>query len=945
MIVSEETFFEGLNRIDEIMYNLPSKDGAEKLSYFLSNQVLARYIFTNIKDINWLDFLRDEKAFKYSDENIKRESYWPQLDYLVRASKSKPDTVFEILKPFFSSQDTQFQFAILQAANNFNANQLIELSSAIKNWLKNDRSSFAFHTEFEHFIERMIKLELGDNVKQIFVDILSFRTKENSIDVDGKEHVFQNVLPLIEVYHYKEILEKSFKIFFDSYPSKAVEVLFNLLEMMISLKIKDPSANDYTGIWCSDLSEPTIEASHDVEGIVSAAFRDYAINYIGENSNHLAHVLSLLDKKDWIIFKRLKFFILSKKHLLLPDISRSLLSKVELIRDYEIHREYLIFLKAASTLLDKKSLKRLLFEIEKGPKDSLVDSESLNEEEKYFIEMRATYWKRERLVAIFNKLDANSKKILSNLEVEIKQHEEKHPPAPTDVWYGPQSSKTVEDLKALNSKQLIETLNKEPKKSKTFWTSSREGLARNFEALVKDDPNIIKDLLEDFTKDEPIYLSSLYSGVKQGLARFDENNWENLLKFTFHLLSSNINKKADVETDSWKYVRLNVAWLLNAALQQKSKVLHTDLADETWEIIECLCSDMDPVEDENSNDSQLRAYDRAINSVRGEALHCVIQFALRRHSDNKNSKVPVMEDRVRSILDQHIDLNYEKSLPVRSVYGRFLPWLILMDKTWVSSVLHKLFPNDKNKAAFLYSVWNTYLLSCPVYDNVFETIEFQYRNAVSRLNVSEDVSGNEKPNDKLAEHLMVLYWRSKLSLESDLLKEFYLNANIQYKQSAISFIGRSIKNTGDKIPQEITKRLVDLFNSRLAEAKPSGKYKELASFGWWFTSNQFDPKWRLEILNTLLQNNVDIEPNFDFIETFNELKDVDATLVLSCLELSILRDKSLLRVVYKKEIKELLNYFLKSQDDEVVKTAKKLINRLGSKGFLEFRELVQVCSY
>src|SRR5262249_50019007 len=114
------------------------------------------------------------------------------------------------------------------------------------------------------------------------------------------------------------------------------------------------------------------------------------------------------------------------------------------------------------------------------------------------------------------------------------------------------------------------------------------------------------------------------------------------------------------------------------------------------------------------------------------------------------------------------------------------------------------------------------------------------------------------PEDRLAEHLMILYWRGKIALDEPdgLLVRFYAKASDALCGYAFSTEGRRLYNTKETIPSKVLDRLKTLWERRLvaaqADPSPMSHAAELAAFGWWFASAKFDDIWALDQLVRVL---------------------------------------------------------------------------------------------
>jgi hypothetical protein len=121
----------------------------------------------------------------------------------------------------------------------------------------------------------------------------------------------------------------------------------------------------------------------------------------------------------------------------------------------------------------------------------------------------------------------------------------------------------------------------------------------------------------------------------------------------------------------------------------------------------------------------------------------------------------------------------------------------------------------------------------------------EYKAAVIRLNEEKPSKKSRisDPDKSLVEHLMTYYWRGKIDLAEPegLMSEFFKKASIELRRSAFEFIGRSLVNTKEQLPDEINDRLRYLLENRTATAKilePSEMNQELIDFGYWFYSKK-----------------------------------------------------------------------------------------------------------
>lgn len=161
-------------------------------------------------------------------------------------------------------------------------------------------------------------------------------------------------------------------------------------------------------------------------------------------------------------------------------------------------------------------------------------------------------------------------------------------------------------------------------------------------------------------------------------------------------------------------------------------------------------------------------------------------------------------------------------------------------------------------------------------------------------------------------------------------------------RQAIRFAGENLIKILDEAPPEKLKKLRTLWENRISAVRDNAleHKKELASFGWWFVSGKFDDNWSIVQLKKVLSLIGNIEPDDMVINCFEGMMGKMPLDVLECLILIVKGDAEGWRISYWKErLKGLISSAI-NMDKEVRQKAIELLNILGAKGFLEFRELL-----
>jgi hypothetical protein len=214
---------------------------------------------------------------------------------------------------------------------------------------------------------------------------------------------------------------------------------------------------------------------------------------------------------------------------------------------------------------------------------------------------------------------------------------------------------------------------------------------------------------------------------------------------------------------------------------------------------------------------------------------------------------------------------------------------------------------------------------------------------------SERLRGD--PKKRLAEHLMVFYWRGKLSLnEPDgLLVHFYRSAPDALKAHALEFLGRALRDTKGSISQEILDRLRLLWERRLAAARgannPPTHSSELATFGWWFVSEKFDDLWAITQLIEALKLARNIEPDDLVIERLATIATAFPQQAVECLRLMVEGDyESWHMHIWREHARTILAKAIQGTDIHGRQAAVDLTHQLGARGYFEFRDLLPTTS-
>ena len=198
--------------------------------------------------------------------------------------------------------------------------------------------------------------------------------------------------------------------------------------------------------------------------------------------------------------------------------------------------------------------------------------------------------------------------------------------------------------------------------------------------------------------------------------------------------------------------------------------------------------------------------------------------------------------------------------------------------------------------------------------------------------------------DNVGCHLVVLYWRGKLSLEeSDLLARFLEHAAPEAKRKAMWFVGSSLASHEGEVPRDILNRMMALWEWRMAVARqaPSeDSRQELACFGGWFAYGRMDPMWSARMLIEVLRLTDHVDHPAQVIARLAGMAAGEPGQAVECLKGFVTADRYGWRhSVAKEHVETILRFGLEADAPGVLEKAEELINLLAERGDLTYRSL------
>jgi hypothetical protein len=889
------------------------------------------YFFNKLNSPDWFEPLRLRGFFCEPPEPVVeadtiRFPIWPESRYLLRMA-AIPDCQARIVEVALTIPETKnvrvhedlVAIACLvssKTAVRFAPKAIMWLESPYKLLLPEKLTALVSH--LARGGEANTAIMLARKLFALFPD-----PRWEEVKRGGEPNSWLEPRAPVDDAEYERLLHACINDLVQASGKEALNMLADLLDKAVEFSApngRKSAPEDSSEIW-----RPSIEGSGsrgaDLGNALVSAVRNAAESLARQEPSNLTGIVELLEARPWEIFQRISRWLLGRIFAGLDDAQRE----------------------------------TVLLWIDAGPSSAAPEATSA---------IKKRVWQRDHFNSVAQCLYGDWERRYSELVKDIGE------PVPVDdtreriaVFYGPTSPKAAEDLMAMDTDGLVTYL-MEWRPSGVWDGPSVNGLTRALRTAVAGDPERFSRDAAKFKQVSGPYVAALLSAFRENVERKAIISWEEVACLCRWVVQQP-QEPEDTEWDSlsaWRGARKAAADLLRHGFQIVEGCVPYNLRTEVWDVIKALCADPNPSPkfEGRYGGSNMDPVTLSVNTVRGEAMHAIIDYAfwVRLHlemSGEKKLGLSAMPE-VREALEEHLSPERDPSSAIRSVYGQSLFRLAVVDLRWIRSQAHHIFPSDPSVRELRDAAWQAYLIwSHPsasgmeqIWTPLLEILKPEYSRAIEEMH-SKPMDGLpwEKWEEHLGEHLMVFYAHGKLDLDprDDFIARFFEKAPGAVRAHALAFVGRSVGSETQAVPPQILSRFQALWESRMKEAQESGEpmesRQELTTFGWWFVSGKFDDAWCLEQLRRTLDLVRTVVPDHLVAERLASLVSSYPLQAIRCLSGLIEGDRHGWGVLgWREHARAALQSALASLNTEAREAATNLIHVLGSRGHGEFRDLL-----
>jgi hypothetical protein len=836
------------------------------------------YFFDRLENTEWVAPLRESGFFSdppdpvpAGDPGYIRFPPWPEGRYLARVAALAPDSVSRVLQETAPSDNPTVIRHLLEASAALPDEQLRELSTNVTGWIGAPFADY-YADAAAAVIARLLELgdaHLGLSAAAALLAIQPDpRLAEKAAIGDSPQRPQPEAVGRVSEWEYGRVLERLLIPIVDRAEMEGVRLIASLLDdaLRMSRWDEEDEPDSHSFIWRPAIEDHEQNSETSIRDVLTSALRDAALRLSSRGAGDLENVVRELEAGS-LLHRRIALHVLTFSAEGSSLVNETVGDRA-LFDEYRIRHEYATLLRRRFEDADRPTQRRVLDWITEGPdldayrqRHIEPDGSPPSDED---VEGYARVWRRDWYSFIAEHIRGDDAAHYRDLVAELGEPE--HPDFlwwSSGLWVGPESPVTRDDLLQWSPADVVECLRTWKPGDDSGWHfgPSREGLGQIFAEVVIERAEDYAPIADRLAELDPTYVRSFFSGLAGFLREGGSFQWEKPLELATFAVQQHFEADEEVpdrdRDPGWRWCRREVASLLRLGFADRSNRLPFRFRELAWQLIDRLTGDPNPSpeHEERYGGDNMDPYTLSINTNRGTAMHAVVEYALwtRRELEAAGDDVSHGFDampEVRSVLEHHLDPRVEPSLAVRSVYGRWLPWLLLLDERWLTDHVDVILPAAPERATLRNTAWSTYVAWCPPYDSTFRALRSEYEAAIERVPTggAAGTFGRVSVDAKLGEHLVAFYWRGVA--DEAFVDQFFQWADDELASDVMEFVGRALYNTGGDLSDGIRERIQRLWDRRLAVItnEPEPHQLEARAFGMSFVSGKLDEEWALRAL-------------------------------------------------------------------------------------------------
>lgn len=953
-LLVEEPFYGVIAELDKLLSVIePTEGNADELMRHVVEPQHQRYFFDKCDNPKWLPFLENRGAFSSPQDSIEKDGYiqfvpWPESGYLARIADQADDAVFQIIEKL-DTQNLSVLGNFVEAAIKSSPDVAEKYTDLIirKKWLKG-KYSLRLPGQISDLMEKLATAGKHEKALALADELFSVQGTgpiKISDDPDSPlRYTYPDAKPFYDEWQFEQIIKNKTSGLSQEKPVEIFGIYVRKLKEAIELEGKEGNKDnfyEYSHIWRPNITMARSHSREDVKNILL----DEVVNLIQAYANNLEilkQFTRILKEQTYALFRRIEMHLYFVSQQNFEAETAAILSDERVIYAYNLRREFFPLLdKVFSTLSEEVQLK-ILSVIDKGPifekRDDFTDEEFARAQDG---------WRNRYYTPIKDHLPEKYRAKYDALAIKYGT-----PPEDTGElisWNGSKSPLSKEELAVMSAEDTVQYFADYKTPDDPFERHSSNSLGMAFAEVVKENPQKYVSAISLFKEKKlrPMYFYNFIRGLKEFLQSSGQFQWEPVVNLCHDLIFQEelVSTPAHKDEQDWRTVRQTIADFLGDALGRGDNNPPVSLQEKVWDMVSELVEDPEPTPEAEKRDGEggFDPMTLAINTVRGEAMHAVINYGLwvARNLGDKTVEVKIPQ-KVTDVLDKHLDKTQDPSLAVHSIYGWRAPNISYLNKPWLEANKGKIFCKDSPE--YLLAAWEGYL-SNNVIKEVLQTLKPLYFEFVPFLGSFEKKGFRANDVDqRFPQHVMVAYVSD--AENDDLVEFFFENAPAKARAEALNFAGRVVlrQQEGLRDKEQVLKRLAELWEKRISLPVETVEVEELQELGWWFKFSPVGKKETLELMaKTLELTKGKIDVPYEIVEELVKYVLEYPLESIKLLQLLAEAERESHEITYKRnEYREVFRLIKEGDNKDAKQIKDDVINHLGSKGLIEeFRDLLE----
>lgn len=992
-------YFETLRELDELLAVAnPTAEDVSRAGALLLRPQQRGHFFSHLEHASWLKPLASGHYFHTPPDLITdsdgrtRMPPWPEGMYLSRVASAEPEQVTALVLALPATLKNPVVWdVVIEIALALPGTHAAQLVPVITRALRTAPPTI-FPTHALELVSALAKA--GEPHAFSLAETLLWTSKapEGAEEVttqtrDRSRSGTEWALARISGYDLYQFCGTSLLTLEAFDPLKAIELIVKALDRVttvISKAFGDDNQDSHR--WCEYLDGRRLDVDDDVRAILAVALAGLLKRSGSQGQPFAEAVWKLLSSKQSEIFVRLRYVMLTSAKGHLQSELDQVVGGAQLLDPPFGARESAELLRVGFSEASAEA--RALFReaLEHGPGQEELRSRvkdrrstpSQNEPTESEIADALVAWQQPRLRWFHGRVPDELSALAdrAGLTREAPSEEQQ---ALDEVGYfhggvsyvEDKSPKSPEELASMDTVELVNFVATwRPQRRTSFDGPSQHGLQNALTEFAAQSPSgAVRMLLSAANSSSPIppgAMAAALTGLATCIKNGTELPWPGVVDAILRSLeaASRVDageylrktaREAFSYENGWRLVVSAAADIVTLGCGRNQIPLA--LAEAVWRIADT-ATKLPIVWQRHSEETDSRSLQDAItaslNTAGGAAMSMILEvglWAYRGLEEKVPDRVATIETHVVPLLEHILLQNGRSAQAALARLGEYFPQLYLVAPQWTPGAEERLLSEGSTDPA-THPTWGVYLTRSKLYDATFQQLRPWYARAAASAKANghdPDVDSEWTVEGGLALHVQIAYMRSLADLgDADALVEnTFSNVAVDHRGYAYHHLFRGWNDSKVPIPDQMVGRLEAFWEWRLSQLERNPEslesIAEAKELMWFFLTLAVPPQVAIRLgKRTIALEKTTRRTGGSAWSRLAGLAQADPVGTFDLTEALVLREFGVdFPYLPYDELADPLRAVLKSDDEATRKRAERLINRLGEKGYVKFRELVR----